>query len=752
MLKMLSCVCLLALVSVGFAQEPDRSSGYTFNSRLHMPQFASGDLPGVADGRLQLTFDDLLTVTAFVRDQKLGRALWIQRHGRPLSSQRFRWVWRAKDGVISGFIANSAGDMNLYRDKTKSVHHIAFTIAVHGAQSKGTWVAVGAKNKKGTEERVQGNVEARLETWPEIEKNAPVIDGVQWPQWAGPTHDFTAAPYGEKIVDHYAEIMPLWRSEEVSNSGVGNTSKRGYGNRLAVTQPGGGSGAPILANGKLYLYYHNGDGRDVPDDFIQHYKDTSWLGGNGLSIFQFVSQFPWGEEAIQFERDRWGTRADAVVVCIDAATGKTVWREVFQGKAVNIQGHTSGPMNLSPAYADGRLYVVTSAADVLCLDAATGKLLWDAHMPGMPRDVFEPEGSNRCFQGAPMVIDGVLLFDYLKTLYAWNAGTGAKLWQTSAVSKADVVPTPWFDGKRWVAITYDTIVDGVPPDPVTKTPLLVAYDVKTGERAWAHQTQYLPYSAGVSIEGDSIAFTVHDTKAGEMKHPNTMHVVYGKLTPEGFQRVWMAPLPRGVNHSARPIITNNTVISGDKSPAMLALNRQDGSLVKRMRCGAMGGNGHTQVIEDKIVVWRDNHHARNDASIYPLDVTKWPEQGAMPVAPPHYVTSPYSRAPFPGIYANGFIFLRGGDGIYAYDMRYETTAEWRAVRDAKLAKEAAFIADKKRRDEEKAKRAREEARQREAAAAQAAKEKADLAEFGLDDEDEKAGPDFEGALEGLLEP
>ena len=70
-----------------------------------------------------------------------------------------------------------------------------------------------------------------------------------------------------------------------------------------------------------------------------------------------------------------------------------------------------------------------------------------------------------------------------------------------------------------------------------------------------------------------------------------------------------------------------------------------------------------------MVVWKDNHHGHNDAEIVPLDITQWPAQGKGSVKPPHYTTSPYSGAPYTTPYCNGRIFLRGADGIYAYEIR-----------------------------------------------------------------------------------
>jgi len=56
---------------------------------------------------------------------------------------------------------------------------------------------------------------------------------------------------------------------------------------------------------------------------------------------------------------------DHRLVCLDPATGKTLWSFM-----------TDGPITQSPAYWDGKVYAGSDDGYVRCLDAAAGKLLW----------------------------------------------------------------------------------------------------------------------------------------------------------------------------------------------------------------------------------------------------------------------------------------------------------------------------------------------------------------------------------------
>lgn len=61
-----------------------------------------------------------------------------------------------------------------------------------------------------------------------------------------------------------------------------------------------------------------------------------------------------------------------MVRAMDLKTGQAIWNSPVAGPSVNKYGYTAP----SPALDEGRLYCVSRLMQVYCLDAATGKLLW----------------------------------------------------------------------------------------------------------------------------------------------------------------------------------------------------------------------------------------------------------------------------------------------------------------------------------------------------------------------------------------
>ena len=73
--------------------------------------------------------------------------------------------------------------------------------------------------------------------------------------------------------------------------------------------------------------------------------------------------------------------ADEVILCLDAATGKELWRSAYPAPAVTGPAGSHPGQRSTPAISDGKIVTFGVSGILTCLDAATGKVLWKKENP-----------------------------------------------------------------------------------------------------------------------------------------------------------------------------------------------------------------------------------------------------------------------------------------------------------------------------------------------------------------------------------
>ena len=108
-----------------------------------------------------------------------------------------------------------------------------------------------------------------------------------------------------------------------------------------------------------------------------------------------------------------------IVICLDAATGKELWRRDFPDGLIPESRWREVGASGTPAVVDGKCFVAGSAG-VYCLAAKDGSVVWK-----MPMKMFG--GSS------PLVVKDVVYQNTSDGLFALNAGTGQLLWKQPEV-------------------------------------------------------------------------------------------------------------------------------------------------------------------------------------------------------------------------------------------------------------------------------------------------------------------------------
>ena len=195
-------------------------------------------------------------------------------------------------------------------------------------------------------------------------------------------------------------------------------------------------------------------------------------------------------------------------VAVDPLTGKQLWKHTLEFAPDVFKMACCGLLNRGVAIYNGKVYRTTLDAQVLALDAKTGKEIWKS------RAIDYKLG--HAMTGAPLIANGVLMTGIAGGEYGtrgfidgWDLDTGKQLWRTytAAAGKekgADTWPgdTALKGGApTWLTGAYDPDLDlvywgtgnGGPWNPEVRKGdnlyvcSVVAFRPKTGEIAWHYQ-------------------------------------------------------------------------------------------------------------------------------------------------------------------------------------------------------------------------------------------------------------------------
>ncbi len=209
--------------------------------------------------------------------------------------------------------------------------------------------------------------------------------------------------------------------------------------------------------------------------------------------------------------------AEDTVVCLDLATGKTLWKTAAPGEPTG-RGSSS-----TPCIADGRVFALGSVA-AYAVDLATGKALWSAKLA--------QKGP-----GSSPLATADAVFINAKHLHALDAKTGRELWKQEKAGGGNSSPVAWTVGDRTLILSNGRAA-------------LDAVDAKTGEIVWS-----------VPGGGDCTPAITGDLLAVQTRKPEVGFVVY-RLKADGAEKLWNAPADL-LRTQASPVIHDGYVFTAD---------------------------------------------------------------------------------------------------------------------------------------------------------------------------------------------
>ncbi len=186
---------------------------------------------------------------------------------------------------------------------------------------------------------------------------------------------------------------------------------------------------------------------------------------------------------------------DEVVLCLDAATGKEVWREKYAAPYEpdpSAKTHGKGPFS-SPAVAGGRVFTFGISGILSCLDAATGKVSWRNDFKGRFAKQYPQWGTSV----SPLILDGACVVHAggpgKGAIVALEAETGKPRWSWEGDGPGYSSPVP--------------AVIGGKPQVITQTQsFVVGLSTSDGKLLWQleYKTDYEQNSVTPVVQGNRV--------------------------------------------------------------------------------------------------------------------------------------------------------------------------------------------------------------------------------------------------------
>ncbi len=543
--------------------------------------------------------------------------------------------------------------------------------------------------------RREGTLSGRLIPEAELRADNAVNASADWPYFLGPIGRGMAGQPADGPSAAPADFALRWRGEAIDiGQGIGSINRFMRTLRGMHIRTASGSSSPVLAEGRVFVSYYRPcpDFPPIQNHRLRHITSETF----SQTVAAFIKRAaentdPMSDPVIKeitletrpetlplsvFEKHWMG--ADDVMLCLDAATGQTLWQTVLPARGWNLQHHKFGPFNMSPAVAEGRVFAIGMGTDLHAFDVADGRHLWSRRLGGAAGHSGCSGIRNSHRSATVIALPGVVVAPQ-GNWRGFDPATGRTLWESSLAAHHATLAV-WRSADRHVLLGGTTRRGRGPGG-------IMALDAADGRELWQIQieqpveenrTAYVN-SGGRGLGANGITvFNNHmlahvvetDTRAAQESRPRRYFLVCWGLEADQATRRWRVEVPFPFNGGQVPVVMHDRFVAVGHRDRIRLYDLESGRLVNELQGRAPNNGGYMQAMGDLLLVRSDGTHGHVDVFFYRVtpsgEMVHLTEERAF--RPRGGGTSSYHH-PIHYPLADGRVFLRMADGIYCYDLR-----------------------------------------------------------------------------------
>lgn len=466
-----------------------------------------------------------------------------------------------------------------------------------------------------------------------------------WASFDG-THGNGSTTAQPQLIADLAKARPVWRSETYVPTAYGNAPDSRYFTRAIVSGNGGGASSPVVVDGVVYIHYHTPSLNSPPA-----------LKGNPFWEKSYPTEAAFDEQMAKLnatEREKnlvlnhFRPRADDHIVALDAATGEEKWHTVLPGRSPNLQTHKHRGLSGVPLVVGDTLFVTNLAGCVYALETKSGQVRWE--QPGLSTPTPAPT-VRPALTPSPMMIGDTLVVVqgafHNGTTLGLDPATGQEKWTA-----------PGGYVMRWTKEGQERliVIGGLDQRHVS---CISAVD---GKLLWKQETSLAAKTPACAVvAGDMLLAAPPPTRGG----PPEVRYEGWKLSDTGAERVWQDEVISFDENIGITIREGRAYLLGRKLVRMLEVATGKQIIEKTPDEGAPGSNAWLGVVGDRLLLSPEGQHGTLTLRFLDFDLNdlgpSW--------MPPNVSTTAYGQQPINYPIVDGRLFVRGGDGIYCYDLR-----------------------------------------------------------------------------------